>query len=298
MNKRLFILAVCFAALSITGCNFNFASFDWDDYKYTFDDSIEDSADGIERVQIIIRNGKIELKGNESDAISIAIEERIKANDEDAAKIIADEVSLKGERQNNTMVYTIDYSGKKQEYKNKFACVLAINLPEDVEIDLESTNGLISIAWMKADATVQTTNGKVIASNCDADVNLRTTNGGINASNIDGSIEAGTTNGGIEIVSNSAVKASTTNGGIRVTISSEMMGDISLNTTNGGVNLKLPESSEFELDASTTNGKVRSSFSGDLESNRRNTSLRGTVGSAAHKVRLSTTNGNININKE
>lgn len=89
--------------------------------------------------------------------------------------------------------------------------------------------------------------------------------------------------------------------GIDVSISYEIQCPVgvsaNLQTTNGSIDLKLPENFSGQLDAKTSKGQVRSDFPVPF-TDKSETQLAGKIGDGGSaKVKLRTTNGNINLKK-
>ena len=100
-----------------------------------------------------------------------------------------------------------------------------ILLPRGVRLDVESTNGDITVSAATSDVVATTTNG---------DVEVRGARRGVQVT---------TTNGDIEIGLDSiaaAVAAASTNGDVRVIVPSTLSASVKMNTTNGELDLGLP----------------------------------------------------------
>src|SRR5262249_52315136 len=129
-------------------------------------------------------------------------------------------------------------------------------------------------------------------------LNAQTTNGGVHCTNLDSVVQATTTNGNVEVSTSEWASARTTNGGVRVSIgSAKWSGDLELLTTNGSVDVPLPASAEFQVHASTTNGGISSDFPITVQGKFGPKSLSGTVGAGGRELRVTTTNGAIDLKK-
>ncbi len=89
--------------------------------------------------------------------------------------------------------------------------------------------------------------------------------------------------------------------GIDVSVAYEIQGpdgvSANLYTTNGSIDLKLPENFSGQLDAKTSKGRVRSDFPVPV-TDKSEKQLAGKIGDGGSaKVKLRTTNGNINVKK-
>lgn len=291
-----FAILVLLAVALLPGCMIDFSSFNWDDFKYSYDEQHSFSAETIQAIDVSIYNGAITVVTGDTDTITLEVEERIKARSEEQAEEIADAVSIRGTETGGTLLVEVDYGGD-QKLKKRYAVKMLITMPEELATSLRSTNGALSVDGVAANVEAKTTNGSIKAANCWGDVVLRSTNGAIKALNISGSVDAQSTNGSLEIEGTSQVLGRTTNGGIRAEVRGFLDGDIRLSTTNGAISFSLPAGSHFELDASTTNGSISHDFGSGIEMDKRRKNAHGTVGEGGPRVRISTTNGGIKIRK-
>jgi hypothetical protein len=124
-----------------------------------------------------------------------------------------------------------------------------------------------------------------------------TVNGGIEAKGLKGPVDAVTVNGGIEISTTGAAEARTVNGGITATVG-KMDGDLEFETTNGGIEITLPAKPNLDLDARTANGTVNTDLPVTVSGKVKRNHLRGQIGSGGPHLRLSTVNGDIDLNVE
>jgi putative adhesin len=125
-----------------------------------------------------------------------------------------------------------------------------------------------------------------------------TTNGGVHCVNLDSVVEATTTNGNVEVSTSEWASAKTTNGRVRVSMgNAKWSGELELLTTNGSVDVTLPASAEFQVHAATTNGGIQSDFPITVQGRFGPKSLSGTVGSGGRELKVTTTNGGIDLKK-
>lgn len=125
-----------------------------------------------------------------------------------------------------------------------------------------------------------------------------TTNGGIRGRDLNSVVEASTTNGNVDVATSEWASARTTNGGVTVAMgSAKWSGEIELLTTNGSVHASLPASAEFKVRAVTTNGGIHTDFPVTVLGSFGSKDLSGTVGAGGRDLRLSTTNGGIELRK-
>jgi len=127
-------------------------------------------------------------------------------------------------------------------------------------------------------------------------IDIETVNGRVDVSDLTGTMKLETTNGGITIERcRGSLQAETTNGRIDAELLSVTAGrPIRLGTTNGGIKVALPRNLAATVDASTTNGRINTELPVTTTSVHR-TALRGTLNGGGPELKLSTTNGGIDI---
>jgi DUF4097 and DUF4098 domain-containing protein YvlB len=132
------------------------------------------------------------------------------------------------------------------------------------------------------------------------DLALRTSNGGIQVSNVEGMADLRTSNGGIVMDDvDGDVRGRTTNGGVRVRLRGERWQGtgLTLTTTNGGVSFDVPDGYSADLEARTTNGGIRIDFPITVQGDMSRRHVNATLGSGGAPIKLTTTNGGINVTR-
>lgn len=128
-------------------------------------------------------------------------------------------------------------------------------------------------------------------------LNLESTNGGLSVANVSGKLELSTTNGGISLAGVSGdVRGETVNGGLSVELDGtrwEGRG-LDLETTNGGVSLAMPSGYNAHLQTSTVNGGFETDFPLTLRG-RIGKRIETDLGSGGAPIRVTTTNGRIQL---
>lgn len=153
-----------------------------------------------------------------------------------------------------------------------------IRVPEDTILSgIRTSNGDIEIQGGRGDVQVETSNGNVDVSHVDGYVSARSSNGDITIGGTTGLTDARTSNGRInaEILSiRGDVRVSSSNGSIRLNIAPDLNADIEASTSNGSVTLH-----DLEVTVSRTT----------------RTSLEGRLGSGGSTIRVTTSNGSIDL---
>jgi hypothetical protein len=153
--------------------------------------------------------------------------------------------------------------GDRGARQNEVSVEFKVRVPRGVKIAVHSVNGEVRVDGATAEVDAETTNGSILVS---------TTGGPVNAS--------------------------TTNGSVRAMMGKfDLKSDLRFETTNGSVIAEFAEDIDAEVDLSTVNGRFLTDFpvtiSGRIDPRR----LRATLGKGGPRIRLSTTNGNVELRK-
>lgn len=235
------------------------------------------------------KNGRIEVRGWDSDEYKVIIRAKVRGGDRSRAREVAEEYV---EVVQDATRLTVD--GRENLPLNS-AVSMEIYLPDELvyDLDLLTSNGRIHLADLRgAEVLGRTSNGRIGCENLRArSFDLKTSNGRIEVDGAVGDVEVETTNGSIkirprEVREDSSYRARTTNG------------KIVLDYTPG-------EETGVKFEARTTNGKISIPWDDlDLEIDqrrgRRRTHIKGTTaGYAARDIQLEmdfrTTNGAIKV---
>jgi DUF4097 and DUF4098 domain-containing protein YvlB len=152
---------------------------------------------------------------------------------------------------------------------------------------VEHINGPIHFHTSRTDFQVARLDGEAeISPRSDLSANqalgpviLTTSNRNISLYRIDGDIAVTDRNGSIELTA------------------APPLGTITLEDRNGSVKLVLPEHAVFSAQANTTNGEVYTDFPLSTSGSESHKSLTGSVGTGGPQVRITTTNGDLTIDK-
>jgi DUF4097 and DUF4098 domain-containing protein YvlB len=161
--------------------------------------------------------------------------------------------------------------------------------------DIETTSGNIECAGAHSVDT-RTISGDIEVANAES-LKSRTTSGDLIASNIGRDAEAASVSGDVEMamVSMNKVSARTVSGDVAMEGALAPAGRVTASTQSGGVTLSLPPEISAEFDINTVSGNVRTEFG--IKSEGHNRSLDFALGNGDGYVRISTTSGNITIDK-
>ena len=155
-------------------------------------------------------------------------------------------------------------TGPESRERRSWSVSYAISAPREIDLDLETVNGGLSVEGIRGD------------------LELTTTNGGIALSGVAGGVRARTTNGGVDV----DLAASGWSGE-----------GLDLETTNGGIALALPAGFSARLVASTVHGGLETDFPVAVQG-RIGRRIDAVIGNGGPTVSLTTTNGGIRIRRK
>lgn len=213
-------------------------------------------------------NGAVTVRAWDQAKVRIVAEKRAKAGDPDVAKDAMKQLKVDIRQSGDSIVVETKHPRKNDWGLFDFLLGHEVSTGVDYEVYVPRTFNL----------------------------DVETVNGAVNVSDVSGRLEFSTVNGKIDLTRcGGALEASTTNGGIRAELLKvASSGDIRLSTTNGRITLYVPRSIAADIDADTTNGGIESELPVATTRTSRN-SLRGTINGGGTDIRLSTTNGGIDI---
>lgn len=127
---------------------------------------------------------------------------------------------------------------------------------------------------------------------------ISTVNGGVEIENVNGDVEAESVNGPVTATGLAGeVELSTVNGQLKAGLV-ELKKPVSLKSVNGSVTLAVPANANANVSADTVNGSIENDFS--LTSKKHfpvGRSLDGKLGEGGSKIKMSTVNGGIHLDR-
>ena len=154
---------------------------------------------------------------------------------------------------------------------------LQITTPPDPELNLRSSNGRIEVFGVGSGGELATSNGSVTLERVAGLFVVNTSNGRVTLSDVRGSFGVETSNGSIQF--DGALEPDT---------------NTQLRTSNGNIDMVVGPNANVVIDAQTSNGNVDVAYplnNATVDDNK----LVGTLGTGSSKLRLRTSNGNINV---
>lgn len=225
---------------------------------------------------IVLRNmnGEVRVERSSDDRVSVTAIKRWRRGDPADVRI----TNVKGADGESVVVCAIwgddgrcDEDGYRGSSRNSWgsnrdndvSVEFVVRVPAGVRVDASTTNGDMRVVGATSEVIARTTNGSVRAESSGGPVSARTTNGNVTATMRD-------------------------LGDAR---------DMDFSTTNGSVIVEVPASLGAEVDMSTTNGSVASDFPMTLSGRINPRRLQARIGDGSRRLRLHTTNGNVELRK-
>ena len=176
---------------------------------------------------------------------------------------------------------------------------LTIQLPKGVRLDAVTGNGDVTVERASNDVQIRTGNGDVRIRMTGGSVVVRTGNGELEIDGATGPVQANSGNGRVYVTTAAGpVNVRTGNGAIDVRMKSmPAAAEMSFATGNGAVTVALPESFSGAVEATTGRGEFRSDFPIQITGRVNPRRARGTIGSGAANLKISSGNGPIELRK-
>lgn len=236
-------------------------------------------AGDIQTVAIETVNGSITLIGSDSNSIIIDAQLKMRGPREDICQSLLEGSKVIVEEDDGTL--TIKVKTKKRK-KYSLTATFNIQVPNEMNIHAESSNGSISLDHISGSIQLETMNGSINGDYIGGDIDASSINGSINLSNLTGEVDAGTINGGI--VCQFLTPAPS---------------NLDLGTINGNIQLELQGSPNVQLEAQTINGRINVSGipeeASTASSSPHSRSFEATLGNGSGQYELNTINGSIHI---
>ncbi len=172
---------------------------------------------------------------------------------------------------------------------------LTITAPVNTDVELDTSNGAISVTGIEGNGRLGTSNGMIALENVKGDFDGTTSNGRVIVENMEGAGVFRTSNGQLDLEGvTGEFDTGTSNGLISFSGNLTAGGNNRLVTSNGDVVVELLGTPSVSLDASTSNGRVTcelpitATVTGDEH-------LVGTIGDGEADLYIRTSNGDATI---
>jgi hypothetical protein len=248
-----------------------------DDVRVEKTESREFSARRVGMFEITNKNGAIESSVWDEDSIYVEFEKWATGDSSFDARDNLNDIRIRTMEESGVLSIDVDYPTR---IGTSYGCNVYINLPASLDLNLETSNGAVSVSETQGDIECHTSNGAITLKNTEGDARLRTSNGTIVTRNHYGELNG-----------------RTSNGEINADVVLPRRGECVLKTSNGGIVLSIPPDTSAMIKASTSNGRIEI---GDLDVNiteMEKTELRGIMGNGEGDIELETSNGGISLRR-
>jgi hypothetical protein len=238
-------------------------------------------------------NGRTRVSGEERDDIEVVALKSARAESEEAAKDLLDEIELMHQTSDEGLALEVEVP---RRWNRRGVVSLDVRVPRDLPIEVIASNGKIAFEHLQASARARSSNGSVYISDVVGDIEVATSNAKVCCCGTRGRLVARSSNGKIELENHSgSIDASTSNGLIRACMAELGSEGVQLATSNGRIVLELPEEVDAELDIRVDNGVIRNDRELDESSRVRSGQLRGRLGHGGATIKLRTSNGSVSV---
>lgn len=213
-----------------------------------------------------------------TDAGSIKIETHDKATIELQVKVEntqGDKFSYRHDLSNGNLTI-IGEIEKKQNWVRNLKVEFFLTIPENYNVELNTSGGSLSIEDLVGELDARTSGGSIRVGNIVGDVRLQTSGGSISTDTVTGNLNA-----------------HTSGGSIKVTIDKQLTEDAKLTTSGGSITAYLMSDIQLDISATTSGGRVKSDF--DIQGSVKKMAVKGSINGGGPKLTLNTSGGSIKI---
>jgi hypothetical protein len=174
------------------------------------------------------------------------------------------------------------------------------------DVDITGHRGHLSINGNSSDLRLADIEGDVDGHSSSGDINVDKVKGAVQLStssgdsriyDIDGNLDISSTSGEIEASGvTGSVRANAISGDVKLTALSATQGDFKVESVSGDVQVEISREYAGQVQARSVSGTVNSHLSGELDKDS-DSQVRGSIGNGEGRLNVSTTSGDINIDR-
>ncbi|XOV77406.1 MAG: DUF4097 domain-containing protein [Aestuariibacter sp.] len=212
--------------------------------------------------------GALDIRTHDKETIEMEVDIRGEREDEFEVtyKVSGDDLDVVGELEN------------RRKWGNGLRVHFFLTVPENYDLELQTSGGSISISDLQGDIDAKTSGGSISIGDVRGDVELHTSGGSISTENIYGEIDA-----------------HTSGGSVTVRFAEQIKKNASLSTSGGSITAYLPADIKVDLNASTSGGQVRSDF--DVNGRIKKNSIKGEINGGGPELSLRTSGGSVKVKR-
>jgi hypothetical protein len=156
--------------------------------SYTFTQKVSQDVQDNPHLLVVNRRGNVDLRGADQQNIAAVIQETVWAENETAARKIADQLKFHiaqdgGQYELASNVDSLPHSGRTLKLD------MLIRVPQSTTAEVTVDQGDVSVTGLKGDQSLTTRRGDVRANNLQGMLRVHQSRGTTSASNIDGSLD-------------------------------------------------------------------------------------------------------------
>ncbi len=156
--------------------------------SYTFTQKVSQNVEGSPRLLIVNRRGNVDIRGSNQPNIGTVIQETIWAENESAAKRIADRLKFQfsenaGQYELGSNLDSLPHSGRTVRLD------MTLRVPNATATEVTDDDGDIVISDLKGNQTLTTRHGDVHANNVEGVLRIHKSRGATSVNKVDGSVE-------------------------------------------------------------------------------------------------------------
>ncbi len=156
--------------------------------SYTFTQNVSQDVEGSPHLLLVNRRGNVDLRGTDQHKISAVIQETVWAENETAARKIADQ--LKFQIAGNGEQYELASNQDSLPHSGRTVRLdMVISVPQSTSAEVTVNDGDVTVSGLKGNQTLTTRRGDVRGSNLQGVMKVHQTGGTTSASSVDGSLE-------------------------------------------------------------------------------------------------------------
>lgn len=232
-------------------------------------------------LKIETQGGDIRVRPGSGDQVKVIAKEHFRADSEQEADEIAQQLSLQIEQSGSDVSALAKYEGKR---KSSFwgmnwppvQVEFIVTVPSKYRARLRTSGGNIEVGDLMGEVDLRTSGGNIILSKIDGPVDVETSGGNITIDEAVRSVKAHTSGGDVHVkkvageahlstsggnihvdAASGSVHADTSGGDVLARFVDTIPSDCSLETSGGNVKVQVNPTAAFKLDASTSGGEVR-----------------------------------------
>jgi hypothetical protein len=250
-----------------------------DDFRAEETESRIFSSSEIHAVKMETKNGGIRSSVRESDSIHVRFEKWATGDDREEARDNMRDIRIHTSKGNTSGVLSIDVDFPNRIGTN-YGCNVYLDVPQSLFLDLESSNGAITVSESRNGLECSTSNGAIAIQDTEGKVELKTSNGAITVKDHYGELNGRTSNGAID-----------------ADVILPRRAECILKTSNGSITLSIPSTTSAMIEASTSSGKVEVQNLDVTIVKTGKTEIKGKIGNGEGDIDLGTSNGAILIRR-